>query len=312
MISVIIPAYNAQAYLRECLESVLAQTYTDWEAVIVDDGSTDSTLAIASSYAGRDSRFKVVSIPNRGLASARNAGIGNACGEWLAYVDSDDTLHPKALERLNGVALNAGVDIVVGQYTQRVNEQSVTCAGAEIITGRRACEACLYQSGITTSACAKLFRRDVVDGIRFPDGMYYEDILYCVESFRKSGRVAVIPDKIYYYRDNPTSIINTFTPKRLDVLRITAMVEELSADEPDLSRAARDRRLSANFNLFGLLSVYDREGRYSDIRRQCWEIIRSYRHESMRNHRVRLKNKTGILLSYFGKRIFSIASRLVY
>ena len=83
MISVIIPAYNAQAYLRECLESVLAQSFSDWEAIIVDDGSTDSTCEIGLCFTARDSRFRLISTPNGGLSSARNTGIAEARGQWF-------------------------------------------------------------------------------------------------------------------------------------------------------------------------------------------------------------------------------------
>lgn len=312
MISVIIPAYNAQAYLRECLESVLAQSYTDWEAVIVDDGSTDSTLGIARSYAGRDNRIKVVSTPNRGQASARNVALETVGGQWITYIDSDDSLHPMAFARMLDVAESSGADVVSAGYVKSVGGISVTTTPPQIITGKEANESCLYQTQVSTSACAKLFRREAVKGIKFPDGVYYEDILYCVETFRRVGKVAVIPDKLYYYRDNPSSFINTFSPKRLDALRITAMVEEMSADDADLLRAARDRRLSANFNLFGLLSVWDKEGKYNDVKRGCWDIIRAYRCESLRNRHVRLKNKIGVLLSYMGPRVLGYISKAVY
>ena len=226
MISVIIPAYNAQAYLRECLESVLAQSFSDWEAIIVDDGSTDSTREIAAGFTVRDSRFRLVSTPNGGLSSARNAGIAEARGQWLTYLDSDDTLYPDALARLMA-ATTENVDIVVAGLSRDRDVAAVTDDSVEIMSGLTALERGLYQRGVTTSACAKLFSRRVADGITFPDGLYYEDLLYCVETLRRSARVAVIGDVVYYYRDNPSSFINTFSPRRLDVLRVTARVEEL-------------------------------------------------------------------------------------
>ncbi|MDE5669634.1 MAG: hypothetical protein K2I24_08880, partial [Duncaniella sp.] len=165
---------------------------------------------------------------------------------------------------------------------------------------------------VTTSACAKLFRRGVVEDIRFPDGLYYEDLLYCVETLRRSARVAVIGDVIYYYRDNPSSFINTFTPRRLDVLHVTARVEELLEGDEVLRRAARDRRLSACFNIYGLLAVHDRDGRHSDVSCRCWRLIKDYRRDSLFNPQVRLKNKLGILLSYMGRRFFGRVAGMVY
>lgn len=311
MISVIIPAYNAQAYLQECLESVLAQSFSDWEAIIVDDGSTDSTREIGLCFTARDSRFRLVSTPNGGLSSARNTGIAEARGQWFTYLDSDDTLYPDALARLMAAATE-NVDIVVAGFSRDRDVAAVTDGSVEIISGLTALERGLYQRGVSTSACAKLFSRRVADGIAFPDGLYYEDLLYCVETLRRSARVAVIGDVVYYYRDNPSSFINTFSPRRLDVLRVTARVEELLEGDEELQRAARDRRLSACFNIYGLLAVHDRDGRYSDVSCRCWTLIKDYRRDSLFNPRVRLKNKLGILVSYMGRRVFGRLAGMVY
>lgn len=313
MISVIIPAYNAQAYLRECLESVLAQSFSDWEAVIVNDGSTDSTCDIAAGFTERDSRFRLVSIPNGGLSSARNAGIAVARGQWLTYLDSDDTFYPNALAKLMAAASAAeNIDIVVGGLSRSRDVAAATDGRVEIMSGLTALEQGLYQRSVTTSACAKLFRRGVVEDIRFPDGLYYEDLLYCVETLRRSARVAVIGDVIYYYRDNPSSFINTFSPRRLDVLQVTARVEGMLEGDEVLQRAARDRRLSACFNIYGLLAVHDRDGRHSDVSCRCWRLIKDYRRDSLFNPQVRLKNKLGILLSYMGRKVFGRIAGMVY
>lgn len=313
MISVIIPAYNAQAYLRECLESVLAQSFSDWEAIIVNDGSTDSTCDIAAGFTARDSRFRLVSTPNGGLSSARNAGIAEARGQWLTYLDSDDTLYPDALAKLMAAASVAeNIDIVVAGLSRSRDVAAATDGRVEIMSGLTALEQGLYQRSVTTSACAKLFRRGVVADIRFPDGLYYEDLLYCVETLRRSARVAVIGDVIYYYRDNPSSFINTFTQRRLDVLQVTARVEGMLEGDEVLQRAARDRRLSACFNIYGLLAVHDSDGRYSDVSVQCWRLIKDYRRDSLFNPQVRLKNKLGILLSYMGRRFFGRIAGMVY
>lgn len=285
--------------------------FSDWEAIIVDDGSTDSTREIAAGFTVRDSRFRLVSTPNGGLSSARNAGIAEARGQWLTYLDSDDTLYPDALVKLMA-ATTENVDIVVAGLSRDRDVAAETDDSVEIMSGLTALERGLYQRGVTTSACAKLFSRMVADGITFPDGLYYEDLLYCVETLRRSARVAVIGDVVYYYRDNPSSFINTFSPRRLDVLRVTARVEELLEGDEELLRAARSRRLSACFNIYGLLAVHDRDGRYSDVSCRCWTLIKDYRRDSLFDPRVRLKNKVGILLSYMGPRVFGCLAGMVY
>lgn len=309
MISIIIPAYNAQAYLRECLESVLAQSFSDWEAIVVNDGSTDCTLEIANSYAEGDPRVKAVTTPNRGLSSARNAGLEIATGEWITYLDSDDMLLPDALSAMAGES--AGVDVVIGNMTRTVSDTRSKGGEVRLISGREALAEGLYQTSVSTSACGKLFRAESVGGIRFADGLYYEDILYCTEVFLRVSAVRVIPETVYYYRENSDSFINTFSPKRLDVLEVTRRVEGLCADDPALVKAANDRRLSANFNIYNLLSVCEGQSRYDEIRRGCWRLIAGYRWRSLVNPRVRLKNRLGILLTLAGRGVYDMVSRLV-
>jgi len=289
---------------------VLAQSFSEWEVVLVNDGSTDSTLDIALSYAALDSRIRVISTPNRGQSAARNTALDTVTGEWVTFLDSDDVLFPHSLERMMSAA--EGVDVVSGHFTRDVRPTAACVTSRKVISGLAAVENCLYQEEISTAVWSKMFRRAVVGDLRFPEGVYYEDILYCVEAFLKARRVAVIPDVIYGYRDNPSSFINTFNRKRLDVLRITADVERLCAPYPALLTAARDRRLSANFNIYGLLAVHDREGRYREVRRQCWQLIKDYRLESLRNPRVRLKNKLGVLASLYGETTFALFSKIVY
>lgn len=314
MISVIIPAYNAQAYLRDCLESVLAQTYTDWEAIIVDDGSTDSTASIALEYAGKDKRFRVVSTPNQGVSSARNLALDMSKGEWITFLDSDDLLPENALERY--VAnIGQGIDIISGEtgccgqtqshkiYKNRYNKA---------IYPNEALKSGLYQTGISASVWAKLYNRKVVKTLRFPENMRYEDLVFFCRVFMQAKRVAEIEDVVYIYRNNPSSFIHNFTPDRLDALRATEMIEGMCESDPGLLPAARDRRLSANFNIFGLLCVHDKLGQYAAVKEQCWQLIKSYRLASLRNPEVRLKNKLGILVSYIGKVALAIISRIVY
>lgn len=314
MISVIIPAYNAQAYLRDCLESVLAQTYTDWEAIIVDDGSTDSTASIALEYADRDDRFRVVRKSNGGLADARNFGLGHVRGEWVTFLDSDDMLYPASLTLLfNNV--RGECDVVVGEYDRSL-KYSIRERKNKVprcLSGEEAAKEGLLQTGINTSACGKLFRYESIKDVSFRKGMWYEDLDYFAKLFPRLRSVVIISDSVYFYRDNPGSFINTFSSRRFDVLTVTENIEkEFAKSYPELLPAARDRRLSANFNIFGLLCVHDKDGLYAKEKQQCWQLIKSYRLASLRNPEVRLKNKLGILVSYIGKGALSVLSRIVY
>src|SRR4051812_24229138 len=113
-ISVVVPAFNVEAYLQECLASIAAQTAPDLEVIVVDDGSADGTRAVAEAFAAGDPRFRVISQPNRGLGAARNAGVAAARGTYLAFVDGDDVLPPRAYEHLGAALLRSGSDFATG------------------------------------------------------------------------------------------------------------------------------------------------------------------------------------------------------
>lgn len=312
MISVIIPAYNAQAYLRECLESVLAQSFSDWEAIIVDDGSTDATLSIAREYATLDRRFRVVHTANKGVSSARNVAMDMSEGQWITFLDSDDLLPRRALECYMRCK-DTCADIISGGWSRDVGHREPSRRPIRLSGARKALAGGLYQTGISTIIGGKLYRREyLLDNIRFEAGMRYEDLLFFCQVCMQARTVAEIDDTVYVYRDNPSSFINRFTPDRLDVLRVTGMIESMCADDPLLLPAARDRRLSAAFNIFGLLSVHDRAGEYTQTKDWCWSLIRLYRHSSLCNRGVRLKNRLGILASYLGRGGLSLLSRIVY
>lgn len=314
MISVVIPAYNAGAFLAECLDSVLSQDYADWEAIVVDDGSTDSTPSIAASYAARDSRIRVVSKPNGGLSDARNCGTALATGEWIVFLDSDDCLYPWSMTSL--LAGSEGADVVIGRHfsgtdyllpTRREPGPPLRMSGIEALVRM------LYQDTLDSSAWSKMYRRSAVADVPFRKGIWYEDIDFSYRFYSRIDKVAVISAPVYFYRANPSSFINTFSPGRLDVLKVTQWIEEdAGRSHPELLPAARDRRLSACFNMYALLDIHDREGRYADVKSSCWTRIRERRRASLLDPRVRLKNKLGILLSCLGPRVYAFVARRVY
>lgn len=318
MVSIIIPAYNVEKYLRECLDSALGQTFSDIEVIVVDDGSTDSTPEIIRGYAARDSRVKSVTRPNGGPSRARNAGLYASRGEWIVFLDSDDVLAPSAVERLVEAAWQSGAPYVEGQWTAGTDSAAIRHndpkgGDSAVYDAEAYIEKILYQDGVTPSPCCKLFARPLFDELQFRADTIYEDLDICCHIAEKAGKIAVLPDQLYFYRMNPVSLTHTFSPRRFDVLDVTRKIEEYVSDNyPRLLPAARDRRLSAAFNMFGLIAAYDKEGVYSAVADKCWNLICSYRRESLFNPCVRLKNKVGIAVSYMGRGLLSVLSKMVY
>lgn len=299
-VSIIIPIYNVEAYLKACLDSVLAQSETDWECIMVDDCSTDASAEIARSYLS-DPRFTLLTTPrNSGQSAARNAGMRAARGEYLAFLDSDDSLTSDSLAVL--LSGQADADIIIGSERDGGPDAFIE------MSGREACLQSLYQkpSGgrrVTCSPWGRLIRRSLMEGERFREGTIYEDLELITPLLLKAEKVAVTGRRVYNYNTRAGSTTNSFSLKRLDVLEVTRRLEERFAADPEIAKAARDRRLSANFNMYILLNRNGMGGRPEAD--GCMAQIRRLRRESLLNPRVRLKNKLGIIGSYLGRRLFT-------
>lgn len=312
-VSIIIPAYNAQEYIRECLESILAQTFTNFEVIVVNDGSTDDTARIIAEYVRKDNRFRCITTANGGVSRARNTGMDNCNGEWISFVDADDCLFPYSIDQLLSVAVSSNTEIVSGQFssksvTGKLKKQNVSLFNPTELTA-----SVLYQTLDNPSPWGKLYNRKVCQALRFTENMRYEDLDFFYRVYLRCNTIAVTDCPVYFYRKNPGSFINTFNAQRLDVLKVTAGIEHFARQQcPVLLKAARDRRLSANFNMFALLSIHDTENRYAEIKADCWNLIKKYRLSTLFNPKTRLKNKIGVLLSLFGKRIFIAVAKNIY
>lgn len=235
------------------------------------------------------------------------------------FLDSDDVLSPYAVAVLLEAASRSGTSFVEARWTEGADSLQVRWAdapaGLPTVFGQEAyIEKVLYQDGACPSVCGKIFARSLFDsGLRFREGILYEDLDIFYLLAEKAGKTALIPDCLYFYRKNPVSVTGCFSPRRFDVLEVTERMEKhMALHHPALLPAARDRRLSAAFNMFGLIAANDPDGRYAPVADECWRLIRAYRRESLSNPRVRLKNKLGIVLSYLGRGVLGQVSHRFY
>lgn len=319
MISVIIPIYNSETYLPEAVESVLAQTYQDWELILVDDGSEDNSGKLCEILARRTARIKVFHRKNGGLSSARNTGLKYARGEFITFLDADDILSPSALESLLNASFSNNADITCGKIYNFISLNKLLLSSkyietiyhdgryANILTPEKALNRILYQRRLDNSACGKLYAASIWKDLRFREGTGYEDLDIIYQAVMKAKRVATIKAPVYFYRQHENSYIHTFNLRRTDVLEVTQRLSDfMTMNYPQHLQAAHSRQLSANFNMLGLIAaniqqLQDNPDEYKkahDIATQCWEKIKELRGESLRNPSVRLKNKIGIVLSY--------------
>lgn len=304
MVSVIIPAYNVERYIGACLDSVLAQKDVDFEIIVVDDESTDSTMQIVSGYAAAHKCIRAVPRSHGGLSAVRNTALQLCRGEWITMVDSDDLLAEGALKTMLDIATSGNdIDIVAGGW-KKFHGQFVTPpsrpTGITLLSGKEATEIMLYKkrchNTVNSSACGKLYRSTLWRDTTFCEGIIYEDLQLIPRLCVRARCVAVTDCTVYGYRHNENSILHTFSEQRLDALKVTEDLCRHFADDPDLYKAARSRHFSAAFNLWLLMNA-NRAGLPRHVA-SCRKIIRSLAGSQIAGGKVRLKNRIGALLQY--------------
>ncbi len=199
--SIIVPVYNVAPYLRKALDSVVAQTFTDWECLCVDDGSTDGSGAILDEYAARDKRFRVFHKENGGVSSARNVGLDHAKGDWLCFLDADDALHPKLLGRLAPLThVDDEYDLIEYNYKRGVQsaftEQDCNSTETYVIDLAEG----LPQQGHDRGFGGKIYRFSIGESLRFQPYTVGEDLLYAAEWLCISRKILVTTMNAYWYR----------------------------------------------------------------------------------------------------------------
>ncbi len=278
-ISIVIPVYQVEKYLNQCVDSVLGQRFSDFEAILVDDGSPDSCGDICDRYAEQDPRVRVIHQANGGLSAARNAGLAICEGEYVTFLDSDDYLQPDYLAHLfQGV--ECGADISVCSFSRE--EEGLSSGGVlspseiELIPGK---EACLRLAGIDSqnhrlnadeiakyiTAWGKLYRRTLFDSLRYPVGRKHEDEFLTYKLLFAAQKVAVLSEKLYFYRPNAGGIMaNRDLRSRKDY--IDAVTERITfyhaAGESMLEQQTRH---GLSFSLADYAILSKAEGRKNDL-----------------------------------------------
>lgn len=228
MISVIVPVYKVEPYLRRCIDSIIGQTYSDLEIILVDDGSPDRCGEICEEYAKKDSRIRVFHKQNGGLSDARNYGVKYSCGEYILFVDSDDFISADLVEYLYTILRKSNADVACCGHVKTSSDQadfSLVYSDYVVMEGGRdACQKQLTEFHFMTTAWAKLIKRELAENNPFPKGRNHEDIATTYRYYYNAKKVVVSRNKLYAYYNNPKSISNTFTNK--NVIEILTAYEE--------------------------------------------------------------------------------------
>lgn len=230
--SIIIPVYNVEYYLEECLNSIINQTYKNIEIIIVNDGSTDHSWDIIKEYARKDSRIIVINQKNQGLSIARNVGIQKSTGDYLLFVDSDDYISLEVCQTAVDFMKRYGkMDMLqFARYRFNINKrikEEICLDDTLVYEGIDLLERSVKKGRFFASSCNKIYRRDFLKqyGMKFIKGIYHEDLYFVFQCMLYCKTIALLPDTYYFYRITVGSITNTIKERDKDVLKTVEMLE---------------------------------------------------------------------------------------
>ena len=307
MISVVVPVYNVEKYIKKCIDSILNQTYKEFELIIVDDGSSDSSGLICDEYSNIDEHIKVFHKKNGGLSDARNYGIIKSSGEYITFVDSDDFIAPQMIEMLYKKLSENNCDISICDPVHCFENDSAEFELANrtmILNSEKAIEKLFYQKSFLTSAWGKLYKKELFANLKFPVGMLFEDSAIMYKLFERANNICYFSAKLYGYLHRESSITTSrFSERDFDILKITHEIIDHYSDvnfySKKLYKAAVTYHLNAAFRIFlNATSEFKNHKMYIDSK----EIIKNYKCNVLFNLNVRIKTKFAIIMYIISKK----------
>lgn len=288
LVSIIVPIYKVEPYLRRCLDSIVNQTYTNLEVILVDDGSPDNCPQICDEYAVKDRRIVVIHKKNGGLSDARNAGLDICKGEYVSFVDSDDWVDEKYIEILLDLVIKENADIAIGeniqtkQVVQKQNIKSIT----KTYSHKEALFHLFSQNHLAfIVSWGKIYKRNLFSTLRFPIGKFHEDEFTTYLLFNKSKKISYTSIILYFYFQRPNSIMGNQHPHDL-----------LEAEEKQFDFIIKN-------NMVDLLS--------NQARLICWQILYIYINSPSTSlktmllyYKKHLKKQNSPIIHYFLLKLF--------
>ena len=303
-ISIIVPVYNVEKYLSRCIESLLVQTYTNFEIILVDDGSLDCCPVICDKYAAKYKNIHVIHKENGGLADARNAGMKVAKGEYVTFVDSDDYVNSLYLEMLIK-GINRGADIslcdFVEVYDDGVNQKlEKTQIVIDVLGAKEALTEVLYQRFHDVSAWGILLPFALAQQYPFPEGQLFEDLYTTYKFYLETEQVAFIRAPLYYYFQRIESIMSkrddTFIHDLLQASDL--LVNACKGQGKNVEQAALNKQFSNYCRL--ILQPSNLQNKYPEVYRDVVKTLKRHRLSILLDHRARWKNRLAALALFGG------------
>ncbi len=319
LVSIIIPIYNLEDYIENCLNSVVKQTYRELEILCIDDGSTDKSAEKIKAFAERDSRVKYLYQENAGVSAARNKGLDEATGEYVMFVDGDDYIHFQAVEILLAVALKSDCDIACSLYKtvsdtdddtkmQKISEYNFSEIDySQMFTAGR-----FEQDPIGTRIWGKLYKRNIAASVKFPLEIYIaEDVFYIIKLLDKNAKVTLVTSELYYYykRDNST-VRSAYNLKYLTHIKAFDMLSEFLVNSKNgylksyslqcLYRAVFYNRTMA------VKTPYE-----AVVFKECRDVGKKWLKTFLRDTGTAPKTKIMFLIFFFSRHIYEMARMMI-
>ena len=305
LITVIVPCYKVERYLKRCVNSILRQTYSNLEIILIDDGSPDNTGVMCDEYLLKDSRVKVIHKANGGLSDARNVALDVFRGEYVTFVDSDDWVDVTYVQCLYEMLIETGADISVINFKQVVESEKseygydgVKSASYSVLDCYQAIEKMFYQEMFDTTAHCKMYKAELFFSLRFTKGIVFEDLALIYQIFLLANRIVVSPSQLYFYYLRRDSIEGeVFSDKKYNDTMF--VYEQIINDDRlrNISDSVTCRMFSFLFRLY--LSMPSDDERKKDL----WHKLIVMRNKVLFNSNGRKKARIAAFLTYAGESV---------
>lgn len=309
LVTVVIPVYKVEKYIDKCIESILNQTYSNLEIILVDDGSPDNCGKICDNYIEKDVRIKVVHKENGGLSDARNAGIDIANGKYITFVDSDDYIDSEYVELLYKTIKKDKSDMAISSHKVIYENGTILKKATEeesILKPKEVLKRILYDDGIDLSAWAKLYKIELFEEIRYPKGRLFEDAATTYKLVDKCKKISIISKSTYNYIIRRNSITNVnFSEKKMDLIISTEeMCSYIKKKYPDLEMAANRRLMYAYLSTLTQLIKSNKKN--EKVEKKLYGYIKQNSKMILRDKNVPKRDKVAIISTKFGLGFFKI------
>lgn len=307
LISVIVPIYNVEQYLKRCIESIIKQTYQNLEIILIDDGSPDSCGQICDEYALIDNRIIVIHQSNKGLSAARNSGLNICKGEYIGFVDSDDFIHPEMYHRLYNDIITHNVNLAFC-YTNKIYNGDIKEINPSQPTICKTKEEVIVYSmtqNMWWAAWTKLYHRSLFDNIRYPHGKTNEDYAVTIFIYDQCEKIAINLNQLYYYCIRENSICTSpLNSKKFDQIENTLeVVKYMEKNHPEWIDAAKYVFLTTLLKL--LACIYNNNSHlFENQKIMILELIKSNKKAIIKNKYLLLKQKIMLLTAYIHPILF--------